>query len=430
MRLSAKLVLHIDPVRIVTSNSETNVGIAVEVLDARDVRRLALARAGLLKPEWTGLRLVGRARGDRARASAHAIVERFGYLQLDTVSIAGARSHALVLMSRLEHMDPRLGEELLLPSAPLFEYWGHEACWLPLEMYPWFRFRRDEFREHPWWGGIVGENPDVARAILDRIEREGPLRSVDFDDDARGSGWWSHGTIKRVLAALWSSGELAIRQRRHFHREFDLAERVIPARLRRKRIDEDSAIRNLLLLALRGHGWATTSTLAATWRLRNRRAQIATALDELVESGDIVPVRMIVDDESKAGWASPDDLQLADRLRRVRARGDRGVLLSPFDPVLWDRARVEQLFGFEQILEIYKPKPKRVYGYYSLPILAGDRLIGRVDLKAERDQGRVRVLSKHFGSRAPGKRGTAEERAAMQSALERHARALSLDLGR
>jgi uncharacterized protein YcaQ len=128
----------------------------METLSRRQARRLALARAGLLKPEWTGFPQRGTGVGKRARQAAHRVIQRFGYLQLDTVSIAGARSHVIVLLSRLTGFEPALGEALLQPTEPIFEYWGHEACWLPIELYPVFGFRRREFRHHPWWGDLVG----------------------------------------------------------------------------------------------------------------------------------------------------------------------------------------------------------------------------------------------------------------------------------
>ena len=146
----------------------------METLDLKQVRRLALARAGLLKPEWSGMprRAIGVTR--RARRAAHCVIQRFGYLQLDTVAVAGARSHAIVLMSRLEGFDPALAETLLQPGEPLFEYWGHEACWLPIDLYPVFAFRREEFQHHPWWGNLIGQHPRMAEELTRRIREEGP----------------------------------------------------------------------------------------------------------------------------------------------------------------------------------------------------------------------------------------------------------------
>ncbi len=400
----------------------------METITITEARRLALARAGLLKPEWTGLPRRATGRTLRARKAALRIIRRFGYLQLDTVSIAGARSHAIVLLSRLEGFDHELAEALLQPGEPLFEYWGHEACWLPIELYPVFEFRRKLFRRHPWWGDLIGQYPKIAENLCRRIRDEGPLRSIDLE--GRGSsGWWDLKLFKRVATALWSSGELAIRERRNFQRVYDLTERVIPERFRQTGLPEPAAIEHLLLLALKGHGWAATGTLAQTWRLKNLKPAIAAALSRLVETGEILPCSLIGDVGRKiAGWIRPADLALAARLRRVRPRTDTGVLLSPFDPVLWDRRRVHQLFGFEQLLEIFKPAPKRKYGYYCLPVLAGDRLVARVDLKADRKAQNLHIPSIHLETNASSGPKISQVRKAVQSALERYAGAVMLKL--
>jgi uncharacterized protein YcaQ len=398
----------------------------VETLTVRQARRLALARAGLLKPEWTGFPRRGQGRGKRARDAAKAVIERFGYLQLDTVSIAGARSHTLVLLSRLDGFAPDLGEALLQPGAPLFEYWGHEASWIPLELYPAFEFRRRAFRHHPWWGDIVGKHPDVARNLRRRIRDEGPIRSVEME--GRGSrGWWNLKVAKRVASALWSSGELAIRERRNFQRTYDLTERVIPDPARRRPLPTRDGIEVLLLKALDGHGWATTGTIASTWRLTNRRKEIAQAIDRLVQKGRVEPCSLEnANGRPTPGWIRPEDRQLAARLEVVRPRGDRGVLLSPFDPLLWDRSRVKRLFDFDQVLEIFKPAPRRIYGYYCLPVLAGERLVARFDLKAERRKGTLRVLSCRFEGTGNSRPATDDDGEAARTALTRYAQALEL----
>ncbi len=399
---------------------------STQTLSVREARRLALARAGLLKPEWTGFPRRAVGSGLRARRAAHAVIRRFGYLQLDTVSIAGARSHTIVLLSRLAGFDPALGEALLRPGEPLFEYWGHEASWMPLDLYPAFEFRRREFRHHPWWGDVVGEHPDVARRLRRRVREEGPLRSLEME--GRGSrGWWDLKLTKRIATALWSSGEWAIRERRRFQRTYDLAERVIPEDLRSRPAAEQDGLAALLLAALAGHGWATTATLAATWRLANRKNAIRAALSQLLEEGEILPCALRSSAGSAtAGWIRPTDLALAARLEKVRPRADRGVLLSPFDPLLWDRARVQQLFGFDQVLEVFRPAPKRTYGYYCLPVLAGERLVARFDLKAWPKRGELRVVSLRFEGSAGLHAPTAEAQEAARTALGRYAEALQL----
>jgi hypothetical protein len=397
---------------------------SVPVLDVAAARRLALSRAGLLKPEWTGLP-AGAGRGEaQARAAAAAVIVRFGYLQLDSVSVAGARSHAIVLLSRLGGFPAPLGEALLRPGEPLFEYWGHEASWMPLDLYPTFAFRRDAFRHHPWWGDVIGGHGRLVRDMLKKIADEGPIQSSDTEGRDHGP-WWGLRPAKRVLAALWSSGDLAVRERRNFLRVYDLAERVIPDAHRGVAVSRDEALRALLLRALDGHGWAETGTLAATWRLRNLRDELAGALGALEEDGGIVRCDLLDGARRARGWIRPADLELASRLRAVRPRADRGVLLSPFDPVLWDRRRVQRLFAFDQVLEVFKPAPQRRYGYYCLPVLAGERLVARADLKAERKAGKLRVVSLHYERRERGRPVPADAEAA-RTALARYADALGL----
>jgi uncharacterized protein YcaQ len=398
--------------------------VPTETLSTRAARRLALCRAGLLKPEWTGMPRRAAGHGKRAREAAHRVIRRFGYLQLDTVSIAGARSHAIVLHSRLEGFDPLLAEELLQPGAPIFEYWGHEASWIPIELYPVFAFRRRDFQHHPWWGDLVGQHPEVAADLLRRIRDEGPLRSLDMEGGG-SRGWWDLKIAKKVATALWSSGELAIRERRKFQRTYDLAEHVIPDRWREKPVSRERAVEILVLRALAGHGWATTGTIARTFRLTQKDA--IAALGRLSAQDTAVPCDLVGNDgRTSRGWICPADLDLAPRLEKLRPRRDRGVLLSPFDPLLWDRPRVQQLFGFHQVLEIFKPAAQRTYGYYCLPVLAGDRLVARFDLKADRKRGVLQVMSRRFEGSDASRPASAAVGEAARTALDRYTQALGL----
>ena len=397
----------------------------VESLDIAEARRLALAGAGLLAPRRYGLSDEAGARPAKALERCHRIIEHFGYLQLDTVAVSGARTHCIVLASRLRGLDAALGETLLSPGAPLFEYWGHEACWMPLSLYPCFAWRRERYRAHPWWGDVLGEHPEVAESILKRIEDEGPLRSLDLEGRS-GTGWWRLKLTRRVAEALWTAGRLAIRERRGFQRTYDLVERVIPADIRSRRTSIEEAFDTLLLRALAGHGWASTGTLSATWRLVKCRDLIRASLQRLQDIGAILPCTLRTPRRTLPGWIRADDLERLSELERLRPRRDRGVALSPFDPLLWDRARVQTLFGFEQRIEIYKPASERRYGYYCLPVLAGEHLIGRVDLKARRAEGTLEVLSTHFESAKP----SARDRQALARALDRFAASVSLRLVR
>ncbi len=396
----------------------------METITTRAARRLALCRAGLLKPEWTGMPKRASGRGRRARTAAQKIIQRFGYLQLDTVAVAGARSHAIVLLSRLESFDPTLAEELLRPGEPLFEYWGHEASWLPIELYPVFAFRRRDFCHHPWWGDLIGQHPAVADSLRRRIRDEGPLRSIDMEGGG-STGWWDLKIAKKVATAMWSSGELAIRERRAFQRTYDLTERVIPARWLTASVPREKAIETLTLRALSGHGWAATGTVTQTFRLAQK--EVSSALDRLADRGEVIPCALAIDGRrTSSGWIRPADLELAAQLETVRPRRDRGVLLSPFDPLLWDRKRVQILFDFHQMLEIFKPAEKRIYGYYCLPVLAGEGLVARFDLKADRKRGVLRVLCRHYEGDDPSSPASTADDEAARTALQRYAEAVGL----
>ena len=398
----------------------------IESITVRGARRLALCRAGLLKPEGTGMPKRASGRGKRARKAARRIIQRFGYLQLDTVSIAGARSHSIVFHSRLDGFEPDFAEELLRPNEPIFEYWGHEASWIPIELYPTFGFRREGYRHHPWWGDLLGDHPEIVKKLKRRIGDEGPLRSLDLEGSG-GRGWWDLKIAKKVANAMWSSGELAIRERRNFQRIYDLTERVIPERWRRETVPRKRAIETLALRALSGHGWATAGTISQTFRLPQK--DVDAALHRLRYSGDVVAGALDqVGDRPIRGWIRPEDLELINRLESARPRRDRGVLLSPFDPLLWDRRRVHQLFNFHQILEIFKPAEKRIYGYYCLPVLAGERLVARFDLKADKKNGILQVLSRRFESPDPSRPRSAADGEATRHALDRFARALGLEV--
>jgi uncharacterized protein YcaQ len=335
----------------------------VESLSVGEARRLALARAGLLKPEWTGF---PRGKNASGREAAIEVIRRFGYLQLDSVSVAGARSHGIVLHSRIPGIAPEVPEGLLRPGAPIFEYWGHEASWIPKELYPAFAFRRKAFQTHPWWGDLIGGHPRVASSILDRIRKDGPLRSSELEGRT-ASGWWNLSVAKKVVSALWSSGALAVRERKNFQRTYDLAERVIESKWRRRELGLTASLKILLLKALEGHGFATSATLTATWRLRFLRDEVRKALDELEEEGAVRKCVLHPTPRTRiAGFIRDEDLELAGRLRRLRLSpesADGGLLLSPFDPLLWDRSRVRVLFGFHQVLEIFTPAARRKFGY-------------------------------------------------------------------
>ena len=385
-------------------------------ISLREARRLALHCSGLLgNSQWP--RVVKRR--DQA-AEAAAAVARLGYLQLDTIPISGARSHGLVLASRLPGYRTADAESLLGNSENLFEYWGHEVSWLPMSLYGAMEFRRLDFRNDPWWQDIAKNHPEWITEVLRRIEAEGPLSSRDFASDISDGTWYGR-PPRRVLAALWSSGELAVRDRVGFERHFDLTERVIP-KSAPKAMSAAEGVALLLETAAALHGWAAPNTLCETFRLRRNRHAVTEAFDLLRESGRLLACDLVVKGQQRtAGYVRPADLEIAESL--TGARGPRGVLLSPFDPLVWDRKRAPLLFGFDSIMEFFKPAAQRQYGYYCLPVLAGEHLVSRVDLRANRKAGTIELLSRHD---VPDQAKRAAR--AVPLALARQAQAVGLEM--
>ena len=351
-----------------------------ERLPAGLARRIALGAQGFARPRPEGA--VGTRR-------LTLLAERLAVLQIDSVNVL-SRAHYLPAFSRLGPY-PRAALDRLSGSRPraLFEYWAHEASLLPVRLHPHLRWRMHAAEQHAW-GSMVRiqrERPHYVAEVLQRVRDQGPLKASDLAEprpDRPGSMWnWHAGKV--ALEWLFYSGALTTRERTAaFERVYDLPERVLPPEvLATPTPDPDDAVRELVRTAARALGVATERDLRDYFRLRPQQAR--TALAELTDAGDLLPVEV-------EGWGSPAWLDPgARRPRWVRAR----ALLSPFDSLVWERPRVERIFGFRYRIEIYTPAPQRVHGYYVLPFLLGDRLVARVDLKADRQAGRLRVQAAH-----------------------------------
>jgi len=275
----------------------------------------------------------------------------------------------------------------------LFEYWAHEASLLPFAMHPLLRWRMAQAdRGEAGWGRMrvyATERRAEAMALLDRIRIDGPLAAADFESHKGQSGWWEWSDTKRALEWLFWAGHITTARRRgNFERVYDLTERVIPADVLAQEMSEADAHRALIERAAAAHGVASTSDLRDYFRQSPEQARAA--IGTLVEQGVLVPVDV-------PGWRNAWLHRDARRPRRVDAR----ALLAPFDPLIWTRERTERLFGFRFRLEIYVPAEKRQHGYYVLPFLLGDRLVARVDLKADRQSGRLLVQAIHLEQDAP-----------------------------
>lgn len=338
-------------------------------------------------------------------------VRRLGSVQLDSISTVD-RAHRLTLSSRIGAYD-ETDLRALLAAGHIFEYWAHEACLLPIELWPHCR-RAMEGGGH--WGihdRALREHADLVEPVLERIRAEGPLASRDFGGTRTGTDMWSRTPAKAVLEALWDRGVLVIAGREAFVRRYDLAERVIPRAILDAPVpDEDETLRTLALLAVRARGALTEPAIREHWRLKGGRALLHHHLVELLDEGLL---REVHPDDGGPPFYVDGETELD---------GDPAppVLLSPFDNLLWDRPLLERLFGFRHVIEVYKREHEREYGYYVLPLLAGDRLIGRADLKADRAQGVLHLRRFH---REPGVRGNVD--AKLERAAARLARVLGLD---
>jgi len=317
-------------------------------------------------------------------------------LQIDSVNVL-QRAHYLPGWSRLGAYPTSALDAMAYRRRELFEYWGHEASLMPIDLHPFMRWRmhRAETGEGLWGGvaRLAKEQPELVQHVLELVRERGPLTAGEIAKEERRSkvDWgWNWSQEKTALEYLFWSGRVATKERRNFERVYDVTERVLPADvLARPTPTEEEAHRELLLRAARACGVATVSDLADYFRLRNPQARPRVA--ELVEDGRLVEVGV-------RGWRHPayvlPDLVVP---RRAAAR----ALLVPFDPLIWERDRTERLFGFRYRVEIYVPAHKRVHGYYVLPFLLGDALVARVDLKSDRQAGVLRVNGAYVEADAP-----------------------------
>jgi uncharacterized protein YcaQ len=386
--------------------------ISTQSLSIAEARRIALAAQGL----------AGSRRRPARRTAIEATIARLGLLQIDSVNVL-VRAHYLPLWSRLgayerAQLDALAAHGTALPRPSrrrLFEYWAHEASLVPVELQPLLRWRMARARdgERVWKGvaAIGREQPALVERVLEQVRERGPITASELAEAApRRGGWWGWDHAKTALEWLFWTGEVTAAGRRGFERLYDLPERVLPhGVLAAPTPAEPDAIRALVARAAVALGIAAAGDLRDYWRLPPGPCR--RAIDDLVEAGELLPVAV-------EGWRVPAFLH---RCARMPRRGTARTLVAPFDPLVWERDRTQRLFGFRYRIEIYTPAPRREHGYYVLPFLMGERLRARVDLKADRAGGALRVLAAHLEP--------AERSGPVAEALLAELRALALWLG-
>jgi len=358
---------------------------------------------------------VAQAYASRARNGTKSdllnTIRRLACVQLDSISTV-ERSHRIALGSRIGAYQERALAELMREGR-VFEYWAHEACLVPVEDFPMHRWRMAKHAaDHPWRGNVFEREPELTEQVLREIEERGPLGSRHFEGSGSG-GMWNWKPAKVVLEALHSAGRLVIAGRESFQRLYDLPERVLPPEALAGPVptDEEYA-RWATLRAVEARGALTEAAVAEMFRLKGGVSRIRPHADALVDEGKIE--RLEVDD-GKAPLLVPAGSEPDGPLPGA-------VLLSPFDNLVWDRAYLERVFGFRHVIEVYKREHERVYGYYVLPLLKRDRLVGRADLKHDRGEGRLVVKAFHP---EPGVRANLDD--ALDAALARLARVLGAE---
>lgn len=313
-------------------------------------------------------RIVLRAQGflgapDR-RAGARGVLRSLGAVQLDTISVL-ARSHELIPYARLGAVGRGAVEGAYWSGSHAFEYWSHAACILPIEEWPHFAFRRRSRRARGFRWHVMEDAERSCKAVLGQLRAEGPQTSTQLGGAKNGGPWWDWSETKIAVEWLLDTGEVVCTERRGWKRVYDLAERAVPDPLLHDDLDDTECIRRLVAQAGAAMGVATRADLADYHRLKGEQVMA------VIEDTGLVPVE--VEGWGKPAWADPAALAAEPRGRH------RTTLLSPFDSLIWDRPRTERIFGFTHRLEAYTPKPKRIHGYFAMPLLAGGRLVGRVD---------------------------------------------------
>ena len=393
------------------------------LVPAATARQLLLAAQGLLDDP-----------GRRATAAGlYELVERLGFVQIDSINVV-ERAHHLTLASRLDGYRPPMLTRLLERERSLFEHWTHDAAAIPTRWFPHWRIRFERRQQsgasHAWWHERLGPDPEgVMARVYERIEREGPLTTRDFEQDGKegesrsgSTGWWGWKPEKAALEQLWRTGRLAIRGRINFSKVYDLTERVLPAAAALPAPEEAAHLDWACRTALARLGIASAGEIARFWAAVSP-IEVKAWCEASAAQGEIEAVLAEAVDGSRPrlAWAVAD---WRERAATAPEPPPRLRLLSPFDPILRERRRALRLFGFDYRFEAFVPADKRLFGYYVLPLLEGDRLVGRAEPKFDRERGVLEIRDLWW---EPGVRPGSGRRARLEAAVARLARTIGAE---
>ena len=346
-------------------------------LSFAEARRIALAAQGFA---------TARNGSQPGLDDLRRVIDHLGLVQIDTVNVL-ARAHYMPFYSRLGPYENRLADDLAYVHRELFEYWGHAASFIPMRLYPALRHRMERQRRAKWIVQIEEEFPGFIDQVFEQVRERGPISVSDLDDSGGRTGpWWGLSRGKMALEWHFDRGAVGVHSRRNFTRYYDLPERFVPQeQMNAPVLTEEEANRELLLISAKSLGVGTATDLADYYRIKPGIAR--KLLAEMVAGGEL-------DEVSVEGWGDRAfALPGTDvPVERVQARS----LVSPFDSLIWERERTERLFGMRYRIEIYVPAPKRQFGYYVFPFLLDEELVARVDLKADRHQGKLMVQAAHL----------------------------------
>ena len=378
-----------------------------EQISLKEARRIALAAQGFDRP-----RPAVKVNANHIRGA----IRRLGLIQIDYVNVL-TPAHYQVLFSRLGSYEKSIFDDLIYRRREFTEQWAHEASILPMEIWPLLRHRMETHRVRPWgFEAFVKKRSDYMEMVREMVRSRGPIGADELPEpdgaSRRTPGAWGRTIPRAALEALFGCGQLAVVERRpNFSRTYDLSERVIPAEHYDRTIEPEAAQRELIRMAARSQGIGTAGDLADYYRMpiRDARRQIA----EMVEAGELRQAQV-------EGWREPSYLYPG---AKAPGQVKASALLSPFDPVIWHRPRAARLFGFDYRIEIYTPEAKRRWGYYVMPFLLGERLVARVDLKADRSTRRLLTLAAYIETGVD----SGEVAGALASELFKMAKWLGLD---